>query len=101
MRRYLSTIHERSESHKRHFALAVSSGVTLSIFGVWALVNFGTGDAQQAAVVTATKEVSPFASLKKDVSEAVGSLTSGVQRSVDLQEGYADMKADVLNTYGQ
>ena len=41
MKKYLSTIHERSDSHKKNFALAVAGGFTLVIFAIWALANFG------------------------------------------------------------
>jgi len=41
MRKYLSTIHHRSPSHKKLFAFIVSGSFTLIIFGVWSLVTFG------------------------------------------------------------
>ena len=111
MRKYLSSLKHRSDSHKKHFALAVSSGVTLSIFSLWALANFGAGgplagEAQPAAVARAN-EVSPLDSLKKGMSEGfqgisdtLQSIKEGVSDSIDFEADYTEMKTNVLNIYG-
>jgi hypothetical protein len=41
MKKYLSTIHQKSDSHKRRFAFLVSASFTLFIFGIWSFLNYG------------------------------------------------------------
>lgn len=112
MRKYLASLPDKSPQHKKHFALAASSAVTLTIFAFWALANFGTGgvaseNASPAAARRAV-EVSPFESLKQGISDGfsglydtLGSLKESVSGNVDIKADYGEMKANVLNTYGQ
>ncbi len=111
MRKYLAALPHKSPSHKKHFAFAVSSGVTLTIFGFWALVNFGAEDANskaESAAAAHSVEVSPFQSLKDGVSRqiegiygTVGELKQEFSGSVDFKGDYTEMKTGVLNTYDQ
>lgn len=111
MKRYLSTLHERPESHRKRFALFVSSSLTLLIFALWSLATFGPESAvanNSAGAANATKEVSPLQSLGEDISsvfrgfsESFNDAKEVFDDSVDLQTGYDDMKSGVLNTYGQ
>ena len=77
MRQYLSTLHTRSDSHKKNFALLVSGGFTLSMFAIWTFVNFGQTVVEEQPVPTlaSTQEVGPFESLLSSVSSAWDGLT--------------------------
>lgn len=113
MRKYFSTLHQRSESHRRHFALAVSSIVTLSIFSFWSLATFGTGGTlaqndPQPTTNNRSMEVSPFESFKnglaaslEGLSGALSSTKDTLKEAVDLEADYQKMRDGVLNTYGQ
>ena len=113
MRKYFSTLHQRSVHHKRRFALLTSGIVTLFIFGVWSLATFGTmgggivaGDKniRQAA---ADAEVSPFQSLRMNLAASFsalksnfGELKAGLE-TIDLEAEYREMKEGALDIYGQ
>ena len=125
MRKYLSTIHERPESHKKRFAFAVSGGVTLMIFAIWTMVNFGNGGvlAQETEPTSNTEliagraqdgaaqvaEVSPLQSIGASVSSTWGALgeawgelkgsLSGLS-DVDLGAEYEALKESTIDTYG-
>ena len=105
MRKYLATLHKRPDHHKKNFAMGVSGGVTLSIFAVWMVVNFGATPpavAQQASV----HEVGPFESLGQSLGstwgalkESFGELTESLG-GVDVKSGYEDLKDKTLEEYG-
>lgn len=89
MRAYLSTIHTRSDQHKKRFSLAVSGGITLIIFGIWAFVHFGVEPAKvadagsaQTGLVPAGQDlqtanaVTPFEALGGSIGDAWKSLKS-------------------------
>jgi hypothetical protein len=101
MRQYLSTLHTRSESHKKRFAFLVSGGFTLMMFSLWTLATFGTGGrvAQEKAVVAqkeVPKEVSPFASLKNGIATGFAGISEAIQGLGGGLKGAAD-----INTYGR
>lgn len=73
MRKYLATLHQRPPEHKKRFALLVSGGVTLLIFGIWSLASFGVPD---RTVARDESEVTPLSSLKASVSTALKVLRS-------------------------
>lgn len=121
MRKYLSTIHQRSDTHKRHFAFAVSGGTTLMIFAIWTMVNFGNGGVlannDQAPMTNEqlgyrgaeVAEVSPLQSVGASVSsafDAVGRAWGELKGSLsglddfDLNSSYEEMKGKTINTYG-
>ena len=84
MRHYLSTLHQRSDSHKKRFALFTSAGTTLLIFGIWASVNFGGADATLAQEKVSEVEVSPLRSLLGEVGASLGILKSNLN---ELKQG--------------
>ena len=100
MKKYLSTLHTRSENHKKRFAFLVSGGFTLMIFSLWSLATFGTGGtleqgrevvAQKQETKEEVKEVSPLSSLKGGIatgfaglSEALEGIFGGLKGAVDL-----------------
>lgn len=107
MRRYLSTIHTKSEAHKKRFALGVSAATTLSIFAVWSFFMFSPVKSDTLAEVNAPKnpnEVSPFANLQGGVAASVQALkdqfnqVKGSVKQVDLQTQYEQMRADALKS---
>lgn len=118
MRKYLSTIHQRSDMHKKNFALAVSGGTTLMIFAIWTFVNFGNGGVMagndQAPMAndqsgSQVAEVSPLQSIGASVSstwEAIGEAwgelkgSFGGAENFDLNASYEEMKGKTINTYG-
>ena len=91
MRKYLATLHKRSPHHKKRFALLTSGAFTLSLFAVWALVNFGEGEATPAAAEKSLEVVSPFDSLKNEAQAGFSS----------LRKSFDGLKNDSLNIYGQ
>lgn len=111
MHKYLSTLHEKPEHHKKRFAFLVSGGVTLSIFAIWAVANFGpNGTLVRSAEVREekTEEVSPLDSLKRGFSSGlsgIGNTFSGLKASLSgsakLESETESMKGGVFNVYGQ
>ena len=114
MRKYLSTLHQRSDNHKRRFALLSSGIVTLFIFGVWSLVNFGTtgGTLAENQIDTNSSgqeesQVSPFQSFRDSVASSFeafrGSFTNirSSLNSEDFEAGFDELKDGALDTYGQ
>ena len=96
MRQYLSTLHTRSESHKKRFAFLVSGGFTLIIFSLWSLATFGTGGtlAQEREIIAQkeeVKEVSPFASFRGGVASGLSGLTEAFEGLVGGVKGAADL----------
>ncbi len=119
MRTYISTLHQRSDGHKKRFALAVSGGVTMIIFSIWTLVNFGQGGVlaqnenelvnSNSQKVAEVSEVSPLESIGASVSssfaalkKAWGDLTTGMDQlgDFDINGSYEEMKERTINTYG-
>jgi len=109
MRQYLATLHKRPHHHKRRFALLASGGFTLLVFGIWALVNFGstslTTSGTEASANKAVEEASPLGSLYRGLGASfealrgsVSELKSGLE-VVDFESGYEEMKNNSLNVY--
>lgn len=107
MRHYISTLHKRSHSHKKRFALLTSAGFTLMIFAIWTLVNFGGADATEASANRAVSQANPFGSLLRGIGTGFSSLWGGVSELkeglevVDIESGYEEMKRNTLNNYGE
>ncbi len=87
MRRYLATLHNKSESHKKRFASISAGVVTLFIFGVWSLTTFGVKEEElsyNAHSDNATRqEVSPFQSLRINLGTSFKSLKGDFQGIID------------------
>ena len=102
MRRYLATIHKRSDQHKKNFALGVSGIITLLIFAIWLFVNYGTPTtvAEDGAKfeTASAQEVSPLGSLGQSLSSSWESLW---QKWGELNTGYQDLKEKTFDTYGR
>jgi hypothetical protein len=101
MRQYLSTLHSRSETHKKRFAFLVSGGFTLMMFSLWTLATFGTGGriAQEKAVVAQKeepKEVTPLASLKNGVATGLAGISEALRGLFPGGEDEAQ-----INIYGR
>ncbi|OHA89880.1 MAG: hypothetical protein A2832_01945 [Candidatus Zambryskibacteria bacterium RIFCSPHIGHO2_01_FULL_44_22b] len=91
MRKYLATIHTRSHHHKKRFALLVSGGFTLLIFGIWSMATFPPQADTTLSDGEQVREFSPLESLKASVSTALRVLRSDVG---NLEKGL-----EVVNTY--
>jgi len=111
---YLSELHRKPDRHKKRFALLASGTITLIIFGVWSMVNFGTGlgvtaDSRQSsgAEVAESSGISPFESLRLNLAASIEGLRSNLKGlkagldALDLEAGYNEMKNRALNIYGQ
>lgn len=108
MKKYLSTLHQRPDAHKKRFAFITSGLVTLLIFSFWSMVYFGNDHSFDYQTERAQKEVSPLSSLKEGaaasftgLSEAFSGIRYGLKEMVDLESDYAEMKSGVLEIYGQ
>jgi hypothetical protein len=81
MRKYLATLHQRPDHHKRRFALLTSGVVTLSIFIIWSLVRFGSmtssnvADSQPNTAAVATS-ITPLQAIGSSIATAWASITS-------------------------
>lgn len=80
MRKYIKTLYSRPDHHKKQFALLASATVTLFIFGVWSLVNFGGGgvvaqsESEGQVASIESSEISPFGSLRMSVAASLASI---------------------------
>ena len=113
MDKFLRNIHSRPDHHKKSIAFFTSGAITLFIFGIWALVNFGVSDSTVIAGVEESQtdnksnEVSPFEAFKSNVAASIGSigdsfntLKKGVE-SVNLESEYVEMRDGAMEVYGQ
>lgn len=105
IKKYIDSLHTRSEHHVRRFSMIVSGCFTLLIFGLWLAFKLGPNPVLAGATqpVVPPPAESPFQSLKANASEAwalltgeVGKAKSGLQ-SVDLQNNYTQLRDDALN----
>ena len=88
MRKYLATLGQRSEGHKKRFALAVSGCFTLLIFGIWTVANFGPeekGPTLSSDSQGRTLEVSPFESFQGSVASSFDALKGSFS---ELKSGF-------------
>ncbi len=87
MRKYLSTLHKRSDAHKRRFAFATSASITLLIFAFWGMATF---DTVETMVKKENKnEPGPFESLVANTSRSLGQFGEGFRNLRDnLKEFY-------------
>ncbi len=106
MKKYLSSLPERSHHHKKRFAFIVSSSVTLVIFLIWTLVSFGHGGvvAQEVSTNQQVREVGPLESLTASLSSSFhailvgfGALKTDVESNINLKTDYTEMRDNALN----
>ncbi|MFZ2484743.1 MAG: hypothetical protein WAX80_00500 [Minisyncoccia bacterium] len=111
MRKYLATLYQRPDHHKKQFALLASSTITLFIFGIWSLTTFGIRSTSEStvAVVEVEKqdEVSPLQPLRDNLASGLdalrssfGELKAGL-KSVDIESEYENLRDGALDVYGK
>ena len=91
MRKYLATLHTKSQSHKKRFSLLVSGGVTLFIFAMWSMSTFGQSgtlaeNKKEREIKRTHEEITPLESLRSSTIESLDS----------IKEAY-----EFLNKYGR
>ncbi|MEX0919497.1 MAG: hypothetical protein WDZ64_01970 [Parcubacteria group bacterium] len=96
MRRYINNLKERPPHHRKRFALLFSTTVTLFIFGIWTMVNFGTGGilatkADTRETTVEQNEVSPLASFYKNIATSFQAVGSGIG---ELKNGFKSFNPD-------
>ncbi len=108
MKKYISEIHTKSPEHKKKFALLVSAGITLVIFGVWAFVKFN--DLANKPVVAENKqpiieEITPISNITDGIANSLEAIKT---TAVDLKSSFEEVnlqnqngKIDTRNTNGQ
>lgn len=112
MRKYLATLHEKPEHHKKRFALLTSGVVTLFIFGVWSLVNFGLSEGGILARDTEENqtgrvaEVSPLGSLRMSLAATFSAFRGTVEEMKDSLTGVdlerdGDFRDGAIDSYGR
>lgn len=110
MKKYISEIHTKSPAHKKRFALAVSGGITLIIFGVWSFVKFS--DMSNSKVVAENQiapaaEIAPVDNLRTGIANSFNALKDSINgvkdavKSVNLQGEYQNIKKETLPTDAQ
>jgi hypothetical protein len=107
MKEYLRTIHERTPSHRNRFALLVSGGTTLLIFGVWSLVVFGGQTAVLAEAPTPKVEEveaeSPFGGLSGGVANSFSAIKEQFQQikesvsNINIETEYEEVRNEALS----
>lgn len=106
MRKYLSTLPQKSHHHKKRFAFVVSSTVTLAIFLIWTLVSFGHGGvvAQEVSTTQKVREVGPLESLTASLASSFdailvgfGVLKTNVESNINLKTDYTEMRNNALD----
>ena len=112
MKKYLSTLHKRSPAHKKHFALVVSGGATLIIFGIWSMVVFGnsnavvanqtSNDSNTVVATDNTNAVSPFDDVKGGVANSIDAIKQQFNQitqtvgSLNVQDKYQEVRNQAL-----
>lgn len=77
MNSYIKSLPNKSRRHKKHFALAVSAGVTLLIFAIWLLVKFH----DNTPVVEDTAGAVNLASVSESAPSTVSDILGGIKAS--------------------
>ena len=114
MRKYLAELHKKPDHHKKQFALLVSGTITLFIFGIWSLVNFGIGGKivteDNGILVTSERtenEVSPFQLLRSSLASSLEAARNSFEEftnnlnTVDFKSEYQEMRDGALDIYDQ
>ena len=111
MKKYLSTIRERSTAHKKGFALIVSGGFTIFIFSIWSLTTFSNANVVVAkapstdnvpTAVSNNDVVSPFENLSGGVANSIDAIKQQFNKikqsvgSVNIQNQYQDARDQAL-----
>ncbi len=109
MRKYLATLHKRSEHHKKSFALVTSGSFTLLMFAIWLSVNFSAPEVDPPVLSNANasevEEVTPLESFGDTLASGLSALrqSSGdlwnIFKNLDLSSGYTELREETLDTY--
>ncbi|MDB5254250.1 MAG: hypothetical protein JWL80_316 [Parcubacteria group bacterium] len=118
---YLSTIHKRSDAHKKRFAFGVSALFTLALFSVWSVFAFHSTPSAAvakntlepvqiagAAAALDTAPESPFEAIKGGFQNLSAAISQGFNQtkttiqSVDVNQEYKSVRDEALpnTTYG-
>jgi hypothetical protein len=116
MRKYLASLPNKSDKHKKRFSYIASGVFTLALFSVWCLVNFGhtgqvvaDGNIGTQRVETEPAPLEGFGngvansleaikiSFKQIWSSSADNAKNSIQ-SLDTQGGYEDLRNQVLDT---
>ena len=115
MIKYLDTLHQKPDHHKKRFALLASATITLFIFEIWSMVTFGINggilarnkNTSTVPEEVAKIEISPLQSLRMNLSSSLeafitsfNELKNGM-KAVDFETEYQDMRGKTLDIYGQ
>lgn len=120
MKRYIQTIHTRSDAHKKRFAFGVSSGFTILLFTFWFLARFGVPGndivAEQDTLPRASDRIAvtpgraientatPFDTIGSGVASAYAAFkvrfgeAKKALEAVDIEAEYQEMKSGALPT---
>ena len=114
MRKYLATLHKKSDDHKKYFALAVSGGFTLFIFTFWMLANFGNGgilarndESTSTEDSSTVMEGSPLQSMSSSIAASWQAIRDNFDdfkkglNGCDIKGSYEEMRDNTLDTYGR
>ena len=115
MRKYLATLPNKSDKEKKRFAVLASSSLTLTIFAVWILVNFGLPESVTVADLPKEEQevvaVSPFENIGEGVANAWQSIKDRFEmgltesfktlETVDIESTYQELKDEALTDYGE
>jgi hypothetical protein len=106
MENYLYRLSQKSDHHKKRFALGVSGCFTAIIFLIWSFINFGGA----ATVVSenipnrdAKEAISPFENIGKGLASAWSAIkyqfedTTKTIDKVNLDSKYEEIRNDALN----
>ncbi|MFZ2049012.1 MAG: hypothetical protein WAV25_01820 [Minisyncoccia bacterium] len=105
MKKYLSEIHTKSPEHKKKFALSVSLGITLIIFGIWSLVKWSDLSKKDVVVENSqpiADEITPISNLTSGIAnslEAIKTTATDLKNSVNqvnLQNQYENIRNEAL-----
>ena len=111
MENYLYRLSQKSDHHKKRFALGVSGCFTAIIFLIWSFVNFGgaaTVVAENVPNSNAKEAISPFENIGKGFASAWTAIkyqledTGNTIEKVNLDSKYEEIRNDALNNqYGE
>ena len=94
MKRYIETLKEKPENHRKKFACAVSGLLTLFIFAIWSLVTFGGVSSDQVV-----RDGGADGVIELTETDSVRSNTANAIYAV--KNNFANIKHLLLGTYGE
>lgn len=107
MRKYLASLPDKPDHHKKRFAFLASGTFTLMIFGFWSLAHFGLPSNTRVVERQNQNEVSPFESLKGNLATPLEALKNQFRNlgesmgDINIESEYQNIRQDALNSYGR